>query len=96
MSAGHESVSIETARAYGPWLALISPLARILCCDAGPEAPPHHTDFNKEANPDVNATLTQTIDIVNGMSEQPALIIHVCANPLDRQSRYHGDLDQHG
>src|SRR3984893_15012538 len=35
-----------------------------------------HIGFNKEANPDVNGTLTQTIDIVNGMSEQPALIIY--------------------
>ena len=35
-----------------------------------------HIGFNKEANPDVNGTLTQTIDLVNGMSEQPALIIH--------------------
>src|SRR6202166_1324879 len=35
-----------------------------------------HIGFNKEANPDVNGTLTQTIDIVNGMSAQPALIIH--------------------
>ncbi len=35
-----------------------------------------HIGFNKEANPDVNATLTQTIDLVNGMSDQPALIIH--------------------
>src|SRR6202161_1233799 len=35
-----------------------------------------HIGFNKEANPDVAGTLTQTIDIVNGMSAQPALIIH--------------------
>jgi 3',5'-cyclic AMP phosphodiesterase CpdA len=35
-----------------------------------------HIGFNKDANPDVNATLTQTIDLVNGMAEQPALIIH--------------------
>jgi 3',5'-cyclic AMP phosphodiesterase CpdA len=35
-----------------------------------------HIGFNKDANPDVNATLTQTIDIVNAMVEQPALIIH--------------------
>ena len=35
-----------------------------------------HIGFNKEANPDVTGTLTQTIDIVNGMSVQPALIIH--------------------
>src|ERR1700732_2402776 len=35
-----------------------------------------HIGFNKEANPDVNGTLTQTIDIVNGMAIQPALIIH--------------------
>src|SRR6202046_5185829 len=35
-----------------------------------------HIAFNKEANPDVAGTLTQTIDIVNGMSVQPALIIH--------------------
>ena len=35
-----------------------------------------HIGFNKEANPDVNGTLTQTIALVNGMSEQPALMIH--------------------
>jgi 3',5'-cyclic AMP phosphodiesterase CpdA len=35
-----------------------------------------HVGFNKEANPDVNGTLTRTIDLVNEMSEQPALIIH--------------------
>ena len=35
-----------------------------------------HIGFNKDANPDVNGTLTQTIGLVNGLSEQPALIIH--------------------
>jgi 3',5'-cyclic AMP phosphodiesterase CpdA len=35
-----------------------------------------HIGFNKEANPDVNGTLKQSIDIVNAMPEQPALIIH--------------------
>jgi 3',5'-cyclic AMP phosphodiesterase CpdA len=35
-----------------------------------------HIGFNKEANPDVNGTLMQTIDLVNEMSDQPALIIH--------------------
>src|SRR5271155_1277702 len=35
-----------------------------------------HIGFNKDANPDVTGTLTQTIDLVNGMAEQPALIIH--------------------
>jgi 3',5'-cyclic AMP phosphodiesterase CpdA len=35
-----------------------------------------HIGFAKDANPDVNATLTQTIGLVNAMSEQPALIIH--------------------
>ncbi|HMD59452.1 MAG TPA: metallophosphoesterase [Steroidobacteraceae bacterium] len=35
-----------------------------------------HIGFNKDANPDVPGTLTQTIDLVNGMAEQPALIIH--------------------
>jgi 3',5'-cyclic AMP phosphodiesterase CpdA len=35
-----------------------------------------HIGFNKEANPDVAGTLTQTIDVVNGMSDAPALIIH--------------------
>jgi len=35
-----------------------------------------HIGFNKEANPDVAGTLTQVIDIVNGMYDQPALIIH--------------------
>ena len=35
-----------------------------------------HIGFNKEANPDVGGTLGQSIDLVNAMSEQPALIIH--------------------
>src|SRR5262245_59810991 len=35
-----------------------------------------HIGFNKDANPDVNSTLTQTIDLVNSMPEQPALILH--------------------
>jgi hypothetical protein len=35
-----------------------------------------HIGFNKEANPDVKGTLTQTIDIVNSMPKQPALILH--------------------
>jgi 3',5'-cyclic AMP phosphodiesterase CpdA len=35
-----------------------------------------HIGFNKEANPDVNGTLTQTIGLVNAMPDQPALIIH--------------------
>ena len=35
-----------------------------------------HIGFNKEANPDVNGTLTETIALVNAMPEQPALIIH--------------------
>jgi Calcineurin-like phosphoesterase len=35
-----------------------------------------HIGFKKDANPDVNGTLEQTIDLVNAMPEQPALIIH--------------------
>lgn len=35
-----------------------------------------HIGFHKDANPDVNGTLTATIDLVNGMREQPALILH--------------------
>src|ERR1700730_3931716 len=35
-----------------------------------------HIGFNKDANPDVNGTLTETIELVNGMAAQPALIIH--------------------
>jgi 3',5'-cyclic AMP phosphodiesterase CpdA len=35
-----------------------------------------HIGFKKEANPDVAATLNRTIDIVNAMPEQPALVIH--------------------
>ncbi len=35
-----------------------------------------HIGFNKEANPDANGTLTQTIDLVNSMPVAPALIIH--------------------
>jgi len=35
-----------------------------------------HIGFNKDANPDVNGTLSQSIALVNGMAEQPALILH--------------------
>jgi 3',5'-cyclic AMP phosphodiesterase CpdA len=35
-----------------------------------------HIGFKKEANPDVNGTLNETIALVNAMPEQPALIIH--------------------
>jgi 3',5'-cyclic AMP phosphodiesterase CpdA len=35
-----------------------------------------HIGFHKDANPDVNATLLKTIDLVNAMPEQPALILH--------------------
>jgi 3',5'-cyclic AMP phosphodiesterase CpdA len=35
-----------------------------------------HIGFNKDANPDVNGTLERSIELVNNMPEQPALIIH--------------------
>jgi 3',5'-cyclic AMP phosphodiesterase CpdA len=35
-----------------------------------------HIGFAKDANPDVDATLRQTIALVNAMAEQPALAIH--------------------
>jgi 3',5'-cyclic AMP phosphodiesterase CpdA len=35
-----------------------------------------HIGFAKDANPDVTGTLNHAIDLVNGMAEQPALIIH--------------------
>jgi 3',5'-cyclic AMP phosphodiesterase CpdA len=35
-----------------------------------------HIGFNKEANPDVGATLTRSIELVNALPEQPALILH--------------------
>lgn len=35
-----------------------------------------HIGFHKDANPDVSGTLSTTIDLVNGMREQPALILH--------------------
>ena len=35
-----------------------------------------HIGFNKDANPDVAGTLTDTIGLVNAMDAQPALIIH--------------------
>src|ERR1700681_2642463 len=35
-----------------------------------------HIGFNKEANPDVSGTLTQTIQLINAMPQQPALMIH--------------------
>jgi 3',5'-cyclic AMP phosphodiesterase CpdA len=35
-----------------------------------------HIGFHKDANPDVNATLTKSIALVNAMAAQPALILH--------------------
>nr|HET7860656.1 metallophosphoesterase [Caldimonas sp.] len=35
-----------------------------------------HIGFRKDANPDVDGTLERTIDVVNAMAEQPALVIH--------------------
>jgi 3',5'-cyclic AMP phosphodiesterase CpdA len=35
-----------------------------------------HIGFNKDANPDVNATLSQTIALVNAMPKQPGLVLH--------------------
>jgi 3',5'-cyclic AMP phosphodiesterase CpdA len=35
-----------------------------------------HIGFNKDANPDVNGTLGKAIDLINGMDQQPALVIH--------------------
>src|SRR5580765_1030192 len=35
-----------------------------------------HIGFAKDANPDVNGTLAKTVELVNGMAEQTALIIH--------------------
>ena len=35
-----------------------------------------HIGFKQEANPDVSGTLTRTIDAVNSLPQQPALIIH--------------------
>src|SRR5580698_248240 len=35
-----------------------------------------HIGFNKEANPDVAATFTRAIDLVNAMPQAPALVIH--------------------
>jgi 3',5'-cyclic AMP phosphodiesterase CpdA len=35
-----------------------------------------HIGFNKEANPDVSGTLAKSIDLINGLSQQPSLIIH--------------------
>jgi plastocyanin len=35
-----------------------------------------HIGFKKDANPDVAGTLGQTIDLINGLAEQPSLIIH--------------------
>jgi 3',5'-cyclic AMP phosphodiesterase CpdA len=35
-----------------------------------------HIGFNKDANPDVGGTLGRSIDLINAMPQQPALIIH--------------------
>jgi Calcineurin-like phosphoesterase len=63
-------VDLASARAYddGERKALGKPLF-VQISDT-------HIGFSKDANPDVNRTLNETIDLVNAMSEQPALIIH--------------------
>jgi len=35
-----------------------------------------HIGFHKDGNPDVNATLTKSIELLKGLPEQPALILH--------------------
>src|SRR6478752_7365374 len=35
-----------------------------------------HIGFHKDANPDVNATLTRAIDLVNALPSQPKFLIH--------------------
>ena len=35
-----------------------------------------HIGFNKDANPDVGATLDKTVDLVNAMPVQPSLVLH--------------------
>jgi 3',5'-cyclic AMP phosphodiesterase CpdA len=35
-----------------------------------------HIGFNKDANPDVAGTLNQSIDLINNLPDEPALIIH--------------------
>src|SRR5512137_447798 len=35
-----------------------------------------HIGFHKDANPDVNGTLTQAIELVNGLPERPSLVLH--------------------
>jgi hypothetical protein len=35
-----------------------------------------HIGFSKDANPDVAGTLKRTIELVNGMPERPAMVIH--------------------
>ena len=35
-----------------------------------------HIGFNKEANPDVAGTLTQSVALVNALAEPPALVLH--------------------
>jgi 3',5'-cyclic AMP phosphodiesterase CpdA len=53
-----------------------------------------HLGFNKDANPDVSATLSQTVDLVNAMAEQPALIVHTGdITHLSKASEF--DLAQH-
>src|ERR1700761_2093740 len=66
---------------------VLAPIDLAMAADGGADVPrlgkplfvqisDTHIGFAKDANPDVNGTLTRTIDLVNGMSEQPALIIH--------------------
>jgi 3',5'-cyclic AMP phosphodiesterase CpdA len=60
-AAGAQAVAKAAAKAGKPLFVQISDT---------------HIGFNKDANPDVSATLTQTIELVNAMEEQPALIVH--------------------
>jgi 3',5'-cyclic AMP phosphodiesterase CpdA len=35
-----------------------------------------HIGFNRDANPDVNGTLTRTTELINALPRQPALVVH--------------------
>jgi 3',5'-cyclic AMP phosphodiesterase CpdA len=70
--AGGIFTPIDLAMAAGTDKAKVAALGKPLFVQISDT----HIGFNKDANPDVGGTLNKTIDFVNAMPEQPALIIH--------------------
>src|SRR5882672_62710 len=62
-------IDLARAAAYGPGMTSAAVPLFVQISDT-------HIGFNKDANPDVAGTLTQTIALIDAMPAKPAFIIH--------------------